>query len=782
MKSKNLSLLVGGLLLLLAGSQLPYLAVDFDLRETIWNTAWLRAAIPALKAIGAVLPLIGALACLFTVSGPVSRRLARSLLVLVLAYSLVPLSMNSAMLTLTMVTGLGGFLLAVKGLGSLSGLRDRGAASSLATAWRWLRTRSRWRFDLVLFLGGLALNLLVAGFVFGFRPGIIDTLDQVFQARIFLNGELVAPAPPVPRAFEFLYMIIQGDKWYSQYPPGHPLMLALGLAVDAAWLVGPVLGALIPVLLHAIGRTIWGARTGRAAGLLGLVAPYVHLMAGSHMSHTTCAFFLTLGALGLFRLLRGGGVDAAITAGIGFGYALWTRPYAGLAVSLAAGLGFLWATRNGGRLRRLGLLPAAAIVACAPVALLLVYNQLTNGHPLLFGYNITQGPLHKLGFGLRRMNEMVREFTLWEAIKQTGYHLNGVNVFALGAAVPGVLLVPWTFLSGRRHPFDWVVLAMAIAPIAAFFIYPFTDFVLGPRLVFSSVPFGLLLVARSLIRMRRAWPRNWRRFCQPRTVVLLFLPVIPAFAGALSFNQRLMRVGYDRVSDFLAPHHLENALVLCDNSVFGHYGFAQLRPGLPADLPVFCRDVNSAELVRRFPDRPIRRLGYTEGDRLSLDRHEEPVIDLYDAVAEGRTELESNRGMRYAIHTLDLGRIRNERHKLLYGFATPAVARFRIRVPTHAYLRFSSIVHPKAWARGSDGVTFRIRVESTGATEPMTLYSRSLGPEDPPFSLLDQEVDLRRFAGQSVRMWIEVLPGSAADATGDIFDISNLRVVRRIPS
>jgi len=782
MKSKNLSLLAGGALLMLTGSQFPYLAVDLHLREALWDSAWLRAAMPALKAVCAALPPLAALACLLMVSGPISRRLARSLLVLVLAYGLVPLSMNSAMLTLTMGFGLAGFLLAARGLGTAAGSDPRDGSSSLSRAWRWLRARPRPRFDAGLFLIGLGLNLLVAGFVFGFRPGIIDTLDQVFQARIFLNGELVARAPPVPRAFEFLYMIIENGKWYSQYPPGHPLLLALGLAVGAAWLVGPVLGALIPVLLHAIGRTVWGERTGRAAGILGLAAPYLHLMAGSHMSHTTCAFFLTLGALGIFRLLRRGGFGAAVTAGIGFGYALWTRPYTGLAVSAAAGLGLLWALGNGGRLRRVGVLPAAAIVAGVPVALLLVYNQLTNGDPLLFGYNITQGPLHKLGFGLRRMNETVREFTLGEAIKQTGYHLNGVNVFALGTAVPGILLAPWTFLSRRRHPFDWVVLLMATAPLAAFFIYPFTDFVLGPRLVFSSLPFGLLLVARSLIRIRRAWPTARRRILEPRALVLLFLPVLPAFAGALSFNQRLMRVSYDRVSTFLAPRRLENALVLCDGSVFGHYGFAQLRPGLPANRPVFCRDVNSAELVRRFPGRPVRRLGYIEGDRLVLERHEEPVIDLYETVAGRGSELESNHGMQTAVRVLDLGRIRAERHKLLYGFATPAVARFIIRIPTHAYLRFSSIVHPEAWARGSDGVTFRIRIEPSGASEPITLFSRSLGPESAPFSLLDQEVDLRPYAGQRVRLWVEALSGPAADPAGDIFDISNLRVVRRIPS
>lgn len=783
MKTNKLLLLSGGVFLILLSSQVPYLAVDYGLREAIWRSDLLTRLIPWIKygfLAGVLGPLFFLGLCL---PAPLTRRLRRTLLLLVLAYTFVPLSMNSAVLTLSMVLGLGGFLLSARAL-------CRAGQTSpwvrIPTRfWSWCRSVSPAQFALGLFVVGLALHVVISGLVFAFRPCIIDTFDQIFQARTYLTGRVAAPSPPVPRAFDYLYMIIQDGKWYSHYPPGNPILLALGLTVGAAWLMGPLLGALLPLLLLSIGRHVWGERTGRVAGLLGLGAPYLHLMAGSHMSHTPCAFFLTLGVWGLVRLARGGGYGTALVMGFAFGYALCTRPYTALAVSCAAGLGLLWMLGRGSRIRFKTLF-LAALAAAVPVGLLLLYNQVTNGHPLVFGYNITQGPLHKLGFGLRRMNEIVREFTLWEAVNQTGYHLNGLNVLALGTAIPGILLCPWTFLAGRRHPFDWILLALAAAPVAAFFIYPFTDFVLGPRLVFSALPFGILLVARSLVRFRRVsfLPRHLAP--TPVLVSLLFLPALPALAGAMSFNMRLLRPGYDRIRDTLASEDLGNALVLCDTRVFNQYGFAQLHPGLPLDRPVFARDVNSADLVLKFPGRPVRRLAFDASDGLALEIQEEPCLDLYDWVARGDARVLRNKGM--AAKTLAftpenardvLKNFMGETHALLYGFATPASVQFKLTLPTFAYLRFSSFVFPESWARGSDGITFQVRLKTAVMEAPVVLFSRFLGRTSSPMELLDQEIDLGPYAGVDVLIWVEALPGPEGNAVGDIFDISNLRIVRR---
>ncbi|MBN2491050.1 MAG: hypothetical protein JXQ29_09390 [Planctomycetes bacterium] len=777
MKAKNLPLLLGGLALLLLGGQIPYLAIDLRLREAVWASPSLVAAMPGVKTALVLVAL--AAGALWAVRRARSLRsgLARGATALLVAYSMIPLSLSSAILALSLALGLTGFLLAL-GPGAAWASRS-GSSRWLARAWQGVLGLPAGRWRLLLFAVGLVLNLAVAGAVFGFRPAIVDTLDQVFQARIYLEGSFTAPAPPVPRAFEFLYMIIQDGRWYSHYPPGHPLLLAGGLLLGASWLVGPVLGALLPLLLHAVARTLWGERTGRVAGLIGLAAPYLHLMAGSHMSHTSCAVFLLLGTLGVAHLLRGGAPGWALVAGGAFGYALIIRPYPALAVAAVAALALLVAAARGRRPGfQTGLL--ALLAAAPPVVFLLYYNLKTNGHPLLLGYHISQGPLYKLGFGLREMNAVVHEFTLGDAIKQTGHHLIGLHVFGLGTSVPAVLLLLRSFFATRRSPFDALVLGLAAAPVAAFFVYPFSDFVLGPRMVFSCVPFAALLVARGLVRWRRVRTGAFAGVPGAALVILLFLPALPNLAGAMQFNARLMGAGPDRVAATVASHPIGNALVLCDDAAFSQFGFGGLHPALPPDRPVYARDRNSAELVRRFPGRPVYRLAYGAPRTVRLERHLEPFLDLHEMVAARQPDVETVEGMQTATRRLELAAIRDETHKLLFGYTTPATVRFRLTLPDGAFLRFSSIVHPDAWTSGSDGVTFQIRMQSPAMEAPAVLYSEHVGRDRPPLALLDQEVDLGAGAGHEVVLWVEALPGPAGDGRGDVFDFSNLRIVRRV--
>ena len=343
---------------------------------------------------------------------------------------------------------------------------------------------------------------------------------------------------------------------------------------------------------------------GGVAGGLALAAPYLHLMAGSHMSHTTCATALAFGTWGLVRLWRGGRLVPATMTGLGFGYALWTRPYPALAVSIAAALTTLLIGASRRRIR-ISSIGVASLVAAVPVALLLLYNHATNGHALVFGYNITQGPLHALGFGERTMNELVRQYSWPEAIQQTGYHLGGLNTFALGTLVPALALAPWVLLARRRHPFDRSIALLAATPALAFFFYPFTDFVLGPRLVFATLPFLCVLAARSLIRIGRVPARPRLRLSGP-LVALLCVTAIPDLLGAAWFNRRLHHDRPQRIAAFVNAQAIGNALILCDAGTFESYGFGQLRPTFPSDHPIFARDRHSIALMRHFADRPGR--------------------------------------------------------------------------------------------------------------------------------------------------------------------------------
>jgi hypothetical protein len=85
----------------------------------------------------------------------------------------------------------------------------------------------------VLLLLGLLLTTAI--FAFARRPLLIDSVIQWFQAKIFASGRLYAGAPPDEAFFAVQHMLVDGGRWYSQYPPGHSVLLGLGAVLG----VGP---------------------------------------------------------------------------------------------------------------------------------------------------------------------------------------------------------------------------------------------------------------------------------------------------------------------------------------------------------------------------------------------------------------------------------------------------------------------------------------------------------------------------------------------------------------
>src|SRR4029453_8153164 len=85
-------------------------------------------------------------------------------------------------------------------------------------------------------------------------PHIEDEAAYYFQARIFASGHLFAPAPPSPEFFPSSWMMLRGGRWFSVFPPGWPLLLAIGMKGGVPALVNPVLTGLCLLLLHELVR------------------------------------------------------------------------------------------------------------------------------------------------------------------------------------------------------------------------------------------------------------------------------------------------------------------------------------------------------------------------------------------------------------------------------------------------------------------------------------------------------------------------------------------------
>src|SRR3990172_6499512 len=130
-----------------------------------------------------------------------------------------------------------------------------------------------------------------------------DSAAHLFQAKIFKNLRLFAPAPPLSEFFSIFadMLVLENDRCLNMYQPGFAVLLAGAMIFKAEWLLSPLMGALtIAVWMSYIGR-YHGNKTAALFGWLGLFSPFLFLMSSTIMVFTP-ELFLISATLYLCRL------------------------------------------------------------------------------------------------------------------------------------------------------------------------------------------------------------------------------------------------------------------------------------------------------------------------------------------------------------------------------------------------------------------------------------------------------------------------------------------------
>ena len=344
----------------------------------------------------------------------------------------------------------------------------------------------------------LVLLLVTAVFAFARRPLLIDSIIQWFQAQIFASGHLYAGAPPDEAFFAVQHMLVDGGRWYSQYPPGHSALLGLGAALGAAWLVPVALSVGTVLFLYAFTRRAYDLATARTTVIVLALAPFFWFMGASHMNHVSSLFFVSAFLYLLVLWEERGAPWYLFGAGLAVGAAFLSRPLTAVAVGIALAP-FVLATAW--RKRDVRSVLAGAIGALALVLLYLAYNGATTGDPLLPGYIKLWGVDHGLGFhstpwgsihsplaGLR--NELTDLTLLSSLMFET----------PISALVPAGLL----FAAGwASRKWDQRLMVGFLSIPIAYLFYWHRDAFLGPRYLYSGLAFLAPLTARGLLELFR---------------------------------------------------------------------------------------------------------------------------------------------------------------------------------------------------------------------------------------------------------------------------------------
>jgi hypothetical protein len=376
--------------------------------------------------------------------------------------------------------------------------------------------------------GAAALALLISWSVLGLVPHVTDSVSYLFQGRILAAGHLYEPPPPVPALFWQENVILDATRWCSKYPPGWPLLLALGWRLQAPWLMSPLLLALAVAGVWLAGRRLYDPATGLLAAAALACSPFALLMAADAMAHVP-ALCATAWCLAMIAGVAGAGAEAAgrsrqrtlIAIGLLGGIALLIRPGTAAAVLAPA---LAWCVAALGRRHRLAGLAWMALGAAPCLAAMAAYDTVVFGGPLVTGYAVyeparyaraadalvpwSEALLHRLPWYLDQLNR-----SLW------GYPWGDL-----------ALLAPLLLVRPRRAA-DGVLAACAGSLVLAHCFYFYGDVIYsGPRMAFESLGPLSLLAARSLRTLAGWFDAGLRRLGVARRTLRL---AAAAAAGCL---------------------------------------------------------------------------------------------------------------------------------------------------------------------------------------------------------------------------------------------------------
>lgn len=370
--------------------------------------------------------------------------------------------------------------------------------------------RSLWLAALCLLAFGLSYAYL--GYYLRGGPRIIDATSYWLEARSLAAGSFTFHVPDPTASFRgrFLLASAGGHRLGVIFPPGYPLVLALGMLVGQPLLVGPALGALLVFVTYALARALGQSErvAWLAAGLSVLCAALRYHTADT-MSHGLATL---LGCAALTLGLRRGSRGAALGSGLCLGLLVATRPVSAAVSLLLVG----WTLR--GRWREglpllLGMLPGLVLLLAQQRALTgsyfgptqLAYYAIADAPAGCFRYGFGAGIGCSFEHGDYVSRYLPHGYGLGPALRNFAVHLSQFATDATNA-LPLTLLGGYALARHHRSPLLLLgvgILLQALAYVPFYFDGDYPGG--GARFLCEAIPFCQILVARAACDLRLAW-------------------------------------------------------------------------------------------------------------------------------------------------------------------------------------------------------------------------------------------------------------------------------------
>jgi hypothetical protein len=306
-----------------------------------------------------------------------------------------------------------------------------------------------------------------------------DDYSYMYQAKLFAAGKLYAEDPLYDRASSLNNCIAtnclkdsHGHR-FSQYPPGWPLLLAIGAVLGAPWIVNPLLGALLVFLVLLYVQRQMGEEFVTVTWLLLTFCFFFAYYVASCRAHIATALFVFAAFLTY---------DAAerrpqhartwlFVAGALLGYSSMIRYIDWIPLGVWIAITLL-------RRKNLAGLTLFAVGFAVLATGNLFYNTLLSGDPFQTPTTIN---------GTAGTNG--RLLLSWIGLKMTG-----VRLAYLCGIFPPVLLLGLFCTRYRLSSKVKMYLALFSMNVGIYFFYPASSGGPGPRYLLAYFPFLVLAV------------------------------------------------------------------------------------------------------------------------------------------------------------------------------------------------------------------------------------------------------------------------------------------------
>jgi hypothetical protein len=362
--------------------------------------------------------------------------------------------------------------------------------------------RSLWLAALCLV--AFALSRAYVAFYLRGGPRIIDATSYWLEARSLAAGSFSFRVPDPTAAFRgrFLLASADGHRLGVIFPPGYPLVLALGMRLGAPLLVGPCLGALLVLVSFHLARALGqDVKVAWLAAALSVLCGALRYHTADTMSHGLAALLACATLLfALRRDLRG----APLLAGLCLGLLAATRPVSAVVSLLLAGFVLRRSARAWPWLAA-GILPGIMLILLQQHALTgsyfgstqLAYYAASDAPAGCFRYGFGAGIGCRFEHGDYVAHFLAHGYGLVPALRNLGVHL-------LAFASDVTNFAPLTLLGGyalKRHlksPLGLLgagILLQSLAYVPFYFDgnYPGG----GARFLCEVIPLAQILVARA---------------------------------------------------------------------------------------------------------------------------------------------------------------------------------------------------------------------------------------------------------------------------------------------